>query len=62
MSDQLAYTYAEAGALIGLSEDYVRRSDIPKTLLPGTGPKGRPLPRILRTDLEAWIAKQRKAA
>lgn len=49
-----------AAALLGVSVAWLRASECPKVLLPGNGPKGRPVVRYRLSDIEAW-AEQRTA-
>jgi predicted DNA-binding transcriptional regulator AlpA len=44
----------EAAALLGVSVAYLRASECPKVLLPGNGPKGKPLVRYRQSDLRTW--------
>jgi hypothetical protein len=47
-------TQREAARLLRVSPSYLRASSCPKHLLPGNGPRGRPLVRYLRDELLAW--------
>jgi hypothetical protein len=47
-------TQQEAARLLRVSVSYLRASSCPKHLLPGNGPRGRPLVRYLRDELLAW--------
>jgi hypothetical protein len=47
-------TQREAARLLRVSASYLRASSCPKHLLPGNGPRGRPLVRYLREELLAW--------
>jgi hypothetical protein len=47
-------TQREAAHLLRVSVSYLRASSCPKHLLPGNGPRGRPLVRYLRDELLAW--------
>ena len=49
----------EAGRYLGVSVSYLRASSCPKVLLPGTGPRGKPLVRYRLSDLDAWAAAHR---
>jgi hypothetical protein len=44
----------EAAMLLGVSVSWLRASSCPKVLIPGNGPKGRPIVRYDPADLEAW--------
>lgn len=48
------WTQHEAATYLGVSERYLRASDCPKLLLPGTGPKRKPLVRYAPVDVRAW--------
>jgi hypothetical protein len=47
-------TQREAATLLRVSVSYLRASSCPKHLLPGNGPRGRPLVRYLRDEVLAW--------
>jgi hypothetical protein len=47
-------TQREAARLLRVSVSYLRASSCPKHLLPGNGPRGRPLVRYFRDDVIAW--------
>jgi hypothetical protein len=49
----------EAAELLGVSVSYLRESSCPKVLLPGTGPRGKPLVRYLRSDVLSWALARR---
>ena len=49
----------EAAAYLGVSVSYLRASNCPKRLLPGTGPKGKPLVRYRLSELDAWADSYR---
>lgn len=51
----------EAAAYLGVSVSYLRASSCPKLLLPGTGPRGKPLVRYRLSDLDAWSGAYRRA-
>jgi ribosomal protein S12 len=44
----------EAAAFLGVSQSYLRASSCPKVLLPGNGPKDRPLVRYRLSDVATW--------
>ena len=48
------WTQKETAAHLGVSERYLRSSTAPKLLLPGTGPRRRPLVRYEPRAVEAW--------
>ena len=52
-------TQREAADLLKVSVSYLRSSCCPKVLLPGTGPRGRPLVRYLRSDVLNWALSRR---
>lgn len=47
-------TQREAARLLRVSPSFLRASSCPKHLLPGNGPRGRPLVRYLRDEVLAW--------
>lgn len=47
-------TQREAARLLRVSVSFLRASSCPKCLLPGNGPRGRPLVRYLRSEVLAW--------
>lgn len=47
-------TQREAARLLRVSVSYLRASSCPKHLLPGNGPRGRPMVRYLRDEVLAW--------
>lgn len=47
-------TQKEAARLLHVSVSYLRASSCPKMLLPGNGPRGRPLVRYHRDEVIAW--------
>jgi hypothetical protein len=47
-------TQRQAARLLNVSVSYLRASTCPKLLLPGNGPRGRPLVRYLRDKVLAW--------
>jgi hypothetical protein len=47
-------TQREAAALLKVSERYLRASECPKVLLPGNGPKRKPIVRYRPSDIEKW--------
>lgn len=49
-------TQREAARLLRVSVSYLRESSCPKHLLPGNGPRGRPLVRYLRDEVLAWAS------
>ena len=49
----------EAAAYLGVSVSYLRASTCPKVLLPGTGPRGKPLVRYRLADLDRWAEAYR---
>lgn len=49
----------EAALLVGVSVSWLRASSCPKVLIPGNGPKGRPLVRYDPEDLERWKESHR---
>lgn len=58
MSDQSApeglVSQREAAAFLGVSQSYLRASSCPKVLLPGNGPRDRPLVRYRLSEVAAW--------
>lgn len=44
----------KAAAFLGVSQSYIRASSCPKVLLPGNGPKARPLVRYRINEVAAW--------
>ena len=48
------WTQPEAAYYLGVSARYLRESDCPKVLLPGTGKKGQPLVRYEPAAVMAW--------
>lgn len=53
------WTQREAAAYLRVSARYLRGSDCPKLLLPGTGPRGKPLVRYAPEDVRAWADARR---
>jgi hypothetical protein len=53
MGDELL-TQRNAAELLKVSVSYLRASDCPKMLLPGNGPKARPIVRYRRSEILAW--------
>lgn len=49
----------DAAAYLGVGVSYLRASSCPKVLLPGTGPRGKPLVRYRLADLDAWADAHR---
>lgn len=49
-------TQREVAMLLRVSVSYLRESSCPKHLLPGNGPRGRPLVRYLRDEVLAWAS------
>jgi hypothetical protein len=47
-------TQREAARVLRVSVSFLRASSCPKHLLPGNGPRGRPLVRYLRSEVLAW--------
>ena len=47
-------TQREVARLLGVSVSFIRASSCPKYLLPGNGPRGRPLLRYRRDEVLAW--------
>ena len=47
-------TQREVARLLGVSPSYIRVSSCPKYLLPGNGPRGRPLLRYRLSEVLAW--------
>ncbi len=52
-SDRL-WSQKEAAYHLGISVSYLRASVCPKVLLPGNGPKAKPIVRYRARDVEAW--------
>lgn len=52
-------TQKEAAAYLGVSVSYLRASSCPKVLLPGTGPRGKPMVRYRVRDLDQWADAHR---
>jgi hypothetical protein len=46
--------------MLGVSVAWLRASECPKVLLPGNGPKGRPVVRYRERDLLAWAERHTK--
>lgn len=59
--DGRLWTQREACAYLGVSARYLRDSGCPKLLLPGTGPRGRPVVRYVPDDVKAWALSKRAA-
>jgi hypothetical protein len=57
-SDKLL-TQREAASVLNVSVAYLRASTCPKLLLPGSGPRGKPLVRYLRSDVLSWAIARR---
>ena len=57
--DSRLWTQLEAAFYLGVSPRYLRASDCPKLLLPGTGPKGKKLVRYDPADVKAWADRYR---
>jgi hypothetical protein len=55
-------TQRESAAYLDVSVSYLRASSCPKLLLPGTGPRGKPLVRYRLSDLDAWTGSYRLRA
>lgn len=51
-------TQKEAAATLRVSVAWLRASECPKVLLPGNGPKRRPLVRYRMSDIQAWSAQR----
>jgi hypothetical protein len=51
---QRLWTQREAAEFLSVSERYLRASSVPKLLLPGTGPRGKPLVRYCPSDVIEW--------
>lgn len=49
----------DAAAYLGVSVSYLRASSCPKVLLPGTGPRGKPLVRYRLSDIDRWVEAYR---
>jgi len=49
----------DAAAHLGVSVSYLRASSCPKVLLPGNGPRGKPLVRYRLSDLDRWAEAHR---
>ena len=47
-------TQRQVARLLGVSPSYIRVSSCPKYLLPGNGPRGRPLLRYRLSEVLAW--------
>ena len=60
------WTQLEAAYYLGVSARYLRDSDCPKVLLPGTGKKGQPLvryePAAVKSWAEAWRTRSFRRA
>jgi hypothetical protein len=52
-------TQKEAARLLAVGVSYLRASNCPKLLLPGTGDAGKPLVRYLRSDVLGWALARR---
>jgi hypothetical protein len=52
-------TQREVAALLKVSVAYIRASACPKLLLPGSGARGKPLVRYLRSDVLSWAMARR---
>ena len=57
-SDRPMLTQREAADLLRVSVSYLRASSCPKHLLPGNGPRGRPIVRYLRDELLDWATSR----
>lgn len=53
------WTQREAAFYLGVSSRYLRASDCPKLLLPGTGPRGKKLVRYDPSDVRSWADRHR---
>ena len=54
-------TQRQAATYLNVSPRYLRESGCPKLLLPGTGPRQRPLVRYDQADVAAWALARRAA-
>lgn len=52
-------TQRDAADLLKVSVSYLRSSSCPKVLLPGNGPRRKPLVRYLRSDVLSWALSRR---
>ncbi len=57
-ADAAGLTQKRAATLLGVSVGWLRHSNCPKVLLPGNGPKGKPMLRYFRDDVLAWAKTQ----
>lgn len=55
MTEKLAYSYAEAAEAVGLSPRTIQRA-VAEGELVAHYRKGSTTPRVLRKDLESWVA------
>jgi hypothetical protein len=55
-------TQKQAARLLGVSVGWLRASACPKVLLPGNGPKGKPMLRYFQDDVLAWAKVQGTSA
>ena len=58
-SAERLWAQLEAARYLGVSTRYLRASDCPKILLPGTGPKGKRLVRYASADVKTWAERYR---
>jgi len=52
-------TQREGAALLKVCVAYLRASTCPKLLLPGSGPRGKPIVRYLKSDVLSWAMARR---
>jgi hypothetical protein len=55
-------TQRQAAELLQVSQAYLRASRCPKLLLPGNGPRGKPVLRYSKGDLLEWTRVRRAPA
>jgi hypothetical protein len=60
--DPAGLTQKQTARLLGVSVGWLRASTCPKVLLPGNGPKGKPMLRYFREDVLAWAKGQDSSA
>jgi hypothetical protein len=62
LPDDRLWTQREAAYYLGVSVRYLRQSNCPKLLLPGTGAKQQPLLRYEPQTVKAWAAAWRSGS
>jgi hypothetical protein len=60
MTTEPLLTQREAAAMLRVSVAWLRASECPKVLLPGNGPKRRPVVRYRESEINGWAEKRTK--